>query len=81
MTLIQLDCGAFAVQIVLQSVNSMTWAMAAFNIQAYSDKGCALKWDNKHIASNSLYHESHDWWLREMFAFKARAFNSEELYC
>ena len=43
------------------------------NIQSYhrnSSKRCALKWDNEH---HSYYDKSRDWCLREMFAFKARA--------
>ena len=52
--------------------------------QAYnrkSNKWCALKQDNEHIVSNCLYDKSPELSLKGMFAFKTRAFNSEELYC
>ena len=30
--------------------------------------------NNKHLVLHSLYDKSHHWWLREKFAFKARAY-------
>ena len=35
---------------------------------------CALTSNNNHLVTDSLYDKSHDWWLSEMCAIKARAY-------
>ena len=65
--------------------NSVRWVAIWSNtdiahVQLYhsflwnSNNRCALKWNNKHFVSQSLYDKSCDWWRGEMFAFKASAY-------